>query len=106
MFNKLVTKVNVIDTSEFILKAQYNTYKSGLKNKINNAGKKIPATSQLVEKRYTMLRSLRLKLKYLVLLAQPLLLLLMLFRIRYRTLAIQSRKQIMMQKYQTLRLNT
>ena len=69
MFNKLVTKVNVIDTSEFILKAQYNTYKSGLKNKINNAGKKIPATSQLVEKRYTMLRSLRLKLKYLVLLA-------------------------------------
>ena len=37
---KLVTKVNAIDTVGFVLKSQYNTYKSGLEKKINNAGKK------------------------------------------------------------------
>ena len=40
VYDKLVTKVNVIDTSAFLLKSQYNTYKSGLDKKINNTDKK------------------------------------------------------------------
>ena len=40
MFDKLVTKVNTIDTNEFVLKTQYNTGKSVFGKKIN-AYKKI-----------------------------------------------------------------
>ena len=31
MYDKLSTKINAIETSEFLLKAQYNTDKSGFK---------------------------------------------------------------------------
>ena len=40
VYDKLVTKVDSIDTSTFVLKTQYNTDKSGLKKKIGNADKK------------------------------------------------------------------
>ena len=43
MYNKLVTKVNNIDTSGFVLKTKYDTDKSELENKI-------PDTSDLVKK--------------------------------------------------------
>ena len=43
MYDKLVTKVNNIDTSEFVLKTKYDTDKSELENKI-------PDTSGLVKK--------------------------------------------------------
>ena len=56
--DEIVTKVNAIDTSRFVVKTQYNTDKSGLENKTDVADKQI-----------IMLRSLRLKVKYLVLLA-------------------------------------
>ena len=42
-YDKLVTKVNSIDTSAFVLKTKYNTDKSELENKI-------PDTSGLVKK--------------------------------------------------------
>ena len=42
-YNKLVTKVNNIDTSDFVLKARYSTDKTELENKISN-------TSGLVKK--------------------------------------------------------
>ena len=42
-YNKLVTKVNNIDTSDFVLKTKYNTDKTELENKI-------PDTSGLVKK--------------------------------------------------------
>ena len=42
-YNKLVTKVNNIDTSDFVLKTNYNT-------KINELENKIPNTSNLVKK--------------------------------------------------------
>ena len=42
MYDKLVAKVNNIDTSGFILKTKYDT---DLEKKINNADKKIPDTS-------------------------------------------------------------
>ena len=43
MYGKLVTKVNNIDTSDFVLKAKYNTHKAELENKISD-------TSDLVKK--------------------------------------------------------
>ena len=43
VYNKLVTKVNNIDTSDFVLKTNYNTDKTELE-------KKIPDTSGLVKK--------------------------------------------------------
>ena len=42
-YNKLVTKVNNIDISDFVLKTKYSTDKTELKNKI-------PNTSNLVKK--------------------------------------------------------
>lgn len=48
MFDKLVTKVNAIDTSKFVLKIQYNTDKSSPEKKIHDADKRIPDTSGLV----------------------------------------------------------
>ena len=43
VYDKLVTKVNSIDTSGFVLKTKYDTDKSELENKI-------PDTSGLVKK--------------------------------------------------------
>ena len=40
LYNKFVTKA--IGTSEFDLKTQYNTDKSGLEKKIDDASKKTP----------------------------------------------------------------
>ena len=49
-YNKLVIKVNDIDTTGFVLKTKYDTDKSDLKKKIRDAEKKIPNTSGLVKK--------------------------------------------------------
>ena len=43
-YNKLVTKVNDIDTSDFVLKTNYNT-------KITESENKIPVTSNPVKKK-------------------------------------------------------
>ena len=40
VYDELITKVNVIDTSEFVLKTQYDNEKSGLEKKVNDADKK------------------------------------------------------------------
>ena len=48
-YNKLVTKVDNIDTTGFVLKTTYETDKSDLKKKISDAEKKIPDTSGLVK---------------------------------------------------------
>ena len=50
MYEKLVAKVNKIDTSGFVLKTKYNTDNSNLQKKIGDANKKIPGTSGLVKK--------------------------------------------------------
>ena len=50
MYDKLVTKVKVIDNNGFLLKTQCNTDKSGLEKKIDDAGRKISDASGLVEK--------------------------------------------------------
>ena len=50
VYNKLVTKVNNIDVSGFVLKTKYDTGKSDLVKKISDAEKKIPNTNGVVKK--------------------------------------------------------
>ena len=50
VYNKLVTKVNNIDTTAFILKTKYDTDKSYLEKKISDAEKRNPNTNSLVTK--------------------------------------------------------
>ena len=48
--NKLVTKVDNIDTTGFVFKTKYDTDKSDLEKKISDAEKKIPDASAFVKK--------------------------------------------------------
>ena len=50
VYDKLVAKLNNIDTSRFVLKTKYDTDQSGLEKKINEADKKMPDISALVKK--------------------------------------------------------
>ena len=47
--NKLVAKVNAINANGLVLKTQYNTDKSGLEKKFDDASKKIPNASGLAK---------------------------------------------------------
>ena len=60
MSDKLVAKVNNIDTSGFVLKTKYDADKSDLE-------KKIPDIIGLVKKRIIMSKITEVKVKYLVL---------------------------------------
>ena len=51
LYNKLAAKVDNIDTSDFVLKTEYNTDKTGLENKI-------PDTKGLVKKLIIILKLL------------------------------------------------
>ena len=56
------------DVSKFVLKPQYHTDKSNLEKKIDDADKKIyPILVESLKIHIIMLRSLKLKAKYLVL---------------------------------------
>ena len=59
VYNKLVEKVNNIDTSGFVLKTKYDTDKSDLENKISDAHNKIPDNSGFVKKQIIMLKLLK-----------------------------------------------
>ena len=50
VYNKLMTKVNNIDTTGLVLKTKYDTDKSDLEKKISDEDKKIPYTNSLVKK--------------------------------------------------------
>ena len=56
VYDKLVAKVNSIDTNSFVLKTTYNSDKTEWENKI-------PDTSGLVRKRITMLKLLQWRVK-------------------------------------------
>ena len=56
LYNKLVTNVNNIDTTGFVLKTKDDTDKSNLEKKISDAEKKIPNTSGLVKKQIIILK--------------------------------------------------
>ena len=60
VYDKLVAKVNNIDTSRFVLKNEYDTDKSELE-------KKIPDSSGLVKKTDYSAKLVKQKVKYLVL---------------------------------------
>ena len=49
-YDKLVTKVDNIDTTGFVLKTKYDADKSDLEKKISDADKKNPDTSELAKK--------------------------------------------------------
>ena len=49
-YDKLVNKVNGIDTTNFVLKAKYEKVGSDFEDKINKVEKKIPDVSDLVKK--------------------------------------------------------
>ena len=49
--DNLVTNLNLINTSELVLKTQYNSDKSDLKKKIDDASKKIYDTSAVDKER-------------------------------------------------------
>ena len=49
-YDKLVTKVDNIDTTKFLLKTKYDADKSDLEKKISDSDKKIPNTSDLAKK--------------------------------------------------------
>ena len=50
IYDKLVAKVNNIDTRGFVLRTTYDTDKSDLEKKISDADKKITDTSELAKK--------------------------------------------------------
>ena len=50
MYDKLVTKVNDIDTSEFVLKTKCDTHKSNLEKKVSDTDKKILILVDLLKK--------------------------------------------------------
>ena len=50
--DKLVAKVNYIDTTGFVLKTTYDTNKSDLEKKISDGDKKIPDTSDYLKNRF------------------------------------------------------
>ena len=64
----MVTEVKVIDPSGFILKTQYNTDKSGLEKKIQDADKKISDTSWPIKKTVYKGRILKIEAEILLLL--------------------------------------
>ena len=50
-YDKLVAKVNNIDTTGFVLKTTYDTDKTDLEKKVSAADKKIPDTSDFAKKK-------------------------------------------------------
>ena len=57
MYDKLVAKVNNIDTSGFVLKTKYDADKTKLE-------KKIPDTKEFVKNQIIMLKLVNYKIKY------------------------------------------
>ena len=59
VYNKLVTKVDNIDTTGFVLKTKYDIDKSDLEKKISDVDKKILDTSAFVKTQIIVLKLLR-----------------------------------------------
>ena len=55
-YDKLVDKVDNIDTAGFLLKTKYDADKSDLEKEVSDAEKKIPNTSGLVKKQMLVLK--------------------------------------------------
>ena len=105
MYDKLVAKVNNFDTSGFVLKTKYNTDKSYLEKKIRDADKKIPNISEVIGKvdNNTKINEIENKLPSTAGLATNAALTAVENKIP--DVSILSKKKIIMQKYQTLKIN-
>ena len=105
MYDKLVAKVNNFDTSGFVLKTKYNTDKSYLEKKIRDADKKIPNISEVIRKvdNNTKINEIEKKLPSTAGLATNAALTAVENKIP--DVSILSKKKIIMQKYQTLKIN-
>ena len=57
-YDKLVTKVNVIDTTKFVSRTKYEKDGSDLERKIGDVDKKIPDVSDLVKKKQILILKL------------------------------------------------
>ena len=68
VYDELVEKVNNIDPTGLVLKTKYDADKSDLEKKTSDAEKKIIDTNNFVKKQNSMLKLVKLKLKYLILL--------------------------------------
>ena len=62
-YNKLVIKVDNIDTTGFVLKSKYDTDKSGLEKRISAVDKKTADVSGLIKKQILMLKLLKWRVK-------------------------------------------
>ena len=58
-YKKLVTKVDNIDTTNFVKKTKYENDGSDFEDKINKIGRKIPDISSLVKKQILMVKLLK-----------------------------------------------
>ena len=67
VYDKLIAKVNNIDSSGFVLKTKYDTDKSDLETKISDSDKKFPTLVSLLKKQIIILKLLKQKTKYLIL---------------------------------------
>ena len=67
MYDKIVAIVNNIDTGRFVLRSKYDTVKSDLEKKISDADKKILILVDLLKNQIVMLKLVKQKIKYLVL---------------------------------------
>ena len=105
MYDKLVAKVNNFDTSGFVLKTKYNTDKSYLEKKIRDADKKIPNISEVIRKvdNNAKINEIENKLPSTAGLATNAALTAVGNKIP--DVSILSKKKIIMQKYQTLKIN-
>ena len=66
VYDKLVAKVNNIDTSGFVLKTKYDAVKSSIRKSMIQT-KKVTDIKALVKKQILMLKLLKKKTEYLVL---------------------------------------
>ena len=76
------------------------TDKSDLEKQINDTDQKIPHSSGLIEKHIIMLKLLKQKVKYWVLMVKQLILHYLQMKIKYLMLVIKAKNEIIMQKYQ------
>ena len=67
VFDKLVAKVNIVNTSGFVLKTNYDADKSDLEKKITDIFPKFPKFVALLKRQITMLKLLKQRVKYQVL---------------------------------------
>ena len=105
MYDKLVAKENNFDTSGFVLKTKYNTDKSYLEKKIRDADKKIPNISEVIRKldNNAKINEIENKLPSIAGLATNAALTTVENKIP--DVSILSKRKIIMQKYQTLKIN-